>query len=352
LFAPPAHADIKIGLVAPFTGDLALGGEQIKRGAEQAINDINAKGGIDGQKLVLYPVDDACDPKQGVTAANKIASEGIKFVTGFYCSSSAIPASKTYMDEEILMVAAGASSPILTEGAKNGTVFRVYPNDNSQGAFIAQQLIKRYRGKRIAILDDQDAWGAGIAEMVKKKVEAVGVHPVLVDSYMAGTRDYGSLITKLEHYKVQVAFIAGFPTGVGLIVRQMKEQGAHIQVIGGDALTTNQFWNVAGPAGNGVLLSFVSDPRKRAEAKPVVAALRKAGFEPEGVTLYAYAAVQTVAAGIERGAGDPFKAAKALRAKPVNTILGPLSFDPYGDITHPAFSLYQWHNGNYNEVKG
>ncbi len=348
--AAPAHADIAIGFSAPLTGNVALGGEQMKRGAEQAVADINAAGGVNGQKLALHEEDDACDPKQGVAVANKIASTGIKFATGFYCSSAAIPSSKVYMDEGVLMVVAGASNPRLTDEAKD-TVLRVYGRDDQQGAFIAKYIAAHFPGKKVALVNDKSAWGLGLAEEVKKDLNTAGVKEVLYDSYAVGERDYSTLVAKLKQAGTEVVLLAGFPTEVGLIVRQLKEQGAKIQVIGGDTLTTDEFWLVAGPAGDGVLLSFLADPRKRPEAKTVVEEFRKSGHEPDGVTLYPYASVQVIAEGIRRaGTEDTLKVAQALRQSPVNTILGPLSFDAKGDISKQTYVIYRWHDGKYAEA--
>src|ERR1700722_12177287 len=94
-----AHADIMIGLACPLTGQNAAFGEQMRRGAEQAVADINAKGGVLGQKLALREADDACDPKQAVPAAAELISAGAKFVVGPFCSASSIPASKVYAED-------------------------------------------------------------------------------------------------------------------------------------------------------------------------------------------------------------------------------------------------------------
>ena len=102
LNASTALADITIATVGPITGSLAALGEQYKRGAELAVADINAAGGINGEKLVLEIGDDACDPKQAVAVANQMASKGVKFVAGHLCSGSSIPASKVYEEEGIL----------------------------------------------------------------------------------------------------------------------------------------------------------------------------------------------------------------------------------------------------------
>ena len=80
-----ARADILIATAGPMTGRKASFGEQMKRGAEQAVADINAKGGVLGQKLKLEIGDDACDPKQTVAVANKFVSDGVKFVAGHLC---------------------------------------------------------------------------------------------------------------------------------------------------------------------------------------------------------------------------------------------------------------------------
>jgi len=121
--------------------------------------------------------------------------------------------------------------------------------------------------------------------------------------------------------------------------------------MGGDALMTDAFWSIAGNAGEGVLMSFSPDPRKRPEAQDAIAALRKGGYEPEGYTLYAYAAMQSIAEGIKRvGKPDPIKVAQALRQGPIKTVLGDMGFDTKGDVTGATYVLYRWHDGKYAEV--
>src|SRR5262245_42567823 len=96
--ATPASAQMKIATVGPMTGQYAAFGEQMKRGAEMAVKDINAAGGVLGQQLVLQIGDDACDPKQATAVANKLVSDKVIFVAGHYCSGSSIPASDIYKE--------------------------------------------------------------------------------------------------------------------------------------------------------------------------------------------------------------------------------------------------------------
>lgn len=345
-----AYADIPVALVAPLTGKYAMMGEQMHHGSQAAIADINAAGGINGQKMVIREFDDACDPKQAVAAANQIASAGIKFVIGHYCSGSAIPASKVFMDENILIMTPAATNPKLTDEGKD-MVFRICGRDDKQGAVIGQYLISHFKGKKIAIAQDQSAYGRGLADEVQKTLHQGGVQEAMFEAYTPSERDYSPLITKLKQAGVEALFIGGYHTEVGLIARQIKEQGAKIQIIGGDSLVTEELWSIAGPAAEGILMTFGPDPRNRAEAKDTVATLRKAGFEPEGYTLNTYAAMQAVAAAMQAaGKPDPTAVAAQLRHLKTPTLLGPIQFDAKGDVMGPTYVLYRWHDGHYAET--
>jgi len=347
----PARADIVIGLAGPFSGESAAPGEQLRRGAEQAVKDINAKGGINGEKVVLDVVDDVCDPKQAVAAANKLASAGVKFVVGHYCSGAAIPASKVYMDEGMFMITPAAELSTLTDEA-NGLIFRTDGRDDQQALAIGQYILAHFAGKKVAIIHDQTAFSRGIADKTKETLNAGGMKEILFDAYTPGQKDYSALISKLNQIGTEVLFTSGYHTETGLIVRQLKSQNNNIQVIGTDNLVTSEFWGITGTTGEGVLMCYVTDPRHQPAAKTVLAAFRKSGFEPEGYTLNTYAGVEVIAEGIRRvGSGDTMKVAQALRQTPVKTVLGTLTFDAKGDLVNPKFVMYRWHNGTYTEVE-
>ncbi len=350
LISSPALADISVGLAVPLTGPMAVLGEQARHGMEQAIADINAQGGINGEKLVMVVGDDGCDPKQAVEVANQFVSKGVKFVMGHACSGASIASSKVYAEEGIMMVSPASTNPALTEsGYKN--VFRVCGRDDAQGAVQGNYMLKHFSGKRVAIIHDNSTGGKGQAEQFKKTLNAGGVKEILFESYATGQRDYSSLITKLKNMRVQVLDIGGMHTEAALIVRQLNEQAAHIQVIGGDALVTEEFWKITGPAGEGVLMTFGADPRKTPAAKSTLDALRHSGYEGEGYTLYSYAAVQVIAEGIRRaGKPDPVKAAEMVRKSPIKTVLGEIGFNSKGDVTGSTFVVYRWSAGKYAEV--
>jgi branched-chain amino acid transport system substrate-binding protein len=167
VFGHTAKADdIQIGVAGPMTGQYAAFGEQLRRGAEMAVKDINAAGGVLGNKLSITVGDDACDPKQAVQVANDFVKKGVVFVAGHFCSGSSIPASSVYADEGILQITPASTNPTLTEDlAAKGvkTIFRTCGRDDKQGEFAGPWLAKTYAGKNVAILDDKSPYGQGLA---------------------------------------------------------------------------------------------------------------------------------------------------------------------------------------------
>ena len=345
-----AEDSIPIAVAGPFTGPVASIGEQMRRGAERAVADLNAAGGVLGKKLDLQFADDACDPKQAVAVANQLAKGGIKFVDGHFCSGSSIPASAVYNEEAILQISPGSTNPKFTEqGFKN--VFRVCGRDDQQGAVAGSYLATHYKTGNVAILNDKSAYGRGLADDTKKALNAAGVQEVLFEAYSAGEKDFSALVSKLKQAQVDAVFVGGYHTEAGLITRQMRDQGLQAKVVGGDALMTSEYWGITGPAGEGTLMTFGPDPRNVPQAKAVVDAFRAGGYEPEGYTLYSYAAIQAWAQAVTRAVStDLDKVVKQLHAGQFDTVIGGFGFTPKGDVTSPAYVVYQWHNGSYAEV--
>ncbi|HBA32745.1 MAG TPA: branched chain amino acid ABC transporter substrate-binding protein, partial [Gammaproteobacteria bacterium] len=169
LGASASHADIVIATAGPMTGQYASFGAQMKAGAEQAVADINAAGGVLGQKLVLEIGDDACDPKQAVAVANQMVNKGVVFMAGHFCSGSSIPASSVYEEEGILQISPASTNPKLTdEGGDN--VFRVCGRDDQQGDVAGDYIAKVVKAKRVAIIHDKDTYGQGLADATKARL--------------------------------------------------------------------------------------------------------------------------------------------------------------------------------------
>lgn len=346
-----AHADITIAAVGPITGQDATTGEQMQRGVQAAIYAINEDGGVLGEKLKLIVKDDACDPKQSVAIANQLGGEKIFGVVGPMCSGSAIPASKIYNEEGIIMISASATSPLLTEQGFDN-VLRTCGRDDQQGAVVADYIAKKYADKNIAIIQDKTAYGQGLADEVKKNLNRNGIQEKMYESISRGERDYATLVSKLKQNNIDVLFYGGYHTEAGLIVRQMRDQAVQAVFIGDDDLTTKEFWSITGSAGEGAMMSFNPDPRMRPEAMDAVKRIRAAGFDPEGVTLYSYAAVQVMAEAMRRAGGtDPAKVVAALHQGSYQTVIGSITFDRKGDVTRPDYIMYRWTQGAYTPIE-
>jgi len=342
--------ELVIAVAGPITGQYATFGDQMRRGAEAAVADINAAGGIDGKKLRIEVGDDACDPKQAVAVANDLYKKGVKFVAGHFCSGSSIPASAVYNEEGILQISPASTNPKLTEqGFEN--VFRLCGRDDQQGAVAGAYLAKFYKGKNIAILHDKTAYGKGLADETQKALNAKGIKEKIYEAYTAGEKDYSALVSKLKQAQIDAAYIGGYHTEAGLIARQLADQGQKTRIISGDALVTNEYWAITGPAGEGTLMTFGPDARKKPEAKAVVDKFRAANYEPEGYTLYTYATVQAYVEAVKKAKStDLEKVLKALHSTTFKTVVGDIKFDKKGDITAGGYVWYQWHDGKYDEV--
>ena len=342
--------DITVGVVGPMTGQYASFGQQLKNGGELAVADINAAGGVLGKKLKIEIGDDACDPKQARAVAEKMVGLKVPFVDGHFCSSSSIPASDAYLEGNVLQITPASTNPKFTD-RKMWNTFRVCGRDDQQGAVAGDFMAKNYKGKNIAILHDKSTYGKGLADETKKALNKKGVKEKLYEAYTQGDKDFNALVSKLKANAIDVVYVGGYHTEAGLILRQMRAQGMKSQMISGDALATNEFWSITGPIGEGVLFTFGSDPRKRPAAAAVVKRFKDKGIDPEGYTLYTYAAMQVWVDAVKKAkTTNPKKVAAAIKAGKWNTVLGPISYDKKGDIKTLDYVFYVWNkDGSYAE---
>jgi branched-chain amino acid transport system substrate-binding protein len=351
LSASPALADIHVAVVGPMTGQYSALGTQMKLGAEQAVADINARGGVLGQKVVLEEGDDSCDPVKAVSMANQMAAKGVVMVDGHYCSGSSIPASHIYEAEGILEVSPASTNPNYTDQGSWNT-FRLCGRDDQQGQVAAKFLADRYHGGRIAVIDDGTSYGRGLADQTRSALVALGIQPALVETYTPGGTDYSALVSRLKAANVAAVYLGGYYAEAATIVKAMRAAGVQAPLVGGDALVTDGFWASAGTAGAGTMMTFPADPRGLTTAAAQVKAFRAHGTEPEGYTLYAYAAIQAWAAAANKaGSSAGQRVATALKAGSWDTAIGRVAFDKVGDITTTGgWVMYEWRNGTYRPL--
>ncbi|MCW8983055.1 MAG: branched-chain amino acid ABC transporter substrate-binding protein [Gammaproteobacteria bacterium] len=335
---------IKIALVGPTTGPVAQYGDMQMTGAKMAVERINATGGVNGQKLEAIVLDDVCEPKQAVAAANKVVNQGIKYVVGHLCSGSTQPASDIYEDEGILMITPASTSPAITErGFK--MVFRTIGLDSQQGPVAGRYIANSVKPANMAVIHDKQQYGQGIAGEVKKTVESMGINVVLFEGVNKDQKDFSALITKMKSADVDFVYYGGYHPELGLILRQSREQGFNARFMGPEGVGNKDISTIAGEASEGLLVTLPSDFSKVAANADLVKAFEAKGQDSSGpFVMPGYAAVQIIADSIKAtGSKDPKKLAEHMRSASFDTPIGQVAYKENGDLKEFQFVIFNWH---------
>ncbi|MGL3818620.1 high-affinity branched-chain amino acid ABC transporter substrate-binding protein LivK [Klebsiella pneumoniae] len=336
--------DIKVAVVGAMSGPVAQWGDMEFNGARQAIKDINASGGIKGDKLVGVEYDDACDPKQAVAVANKIVNDGIKYVIGHLCSSSTQPASDIYEDEGILMISPGATNPELTQRGYQ-YIMRTAGLDSSQGPTAAKYIVEKVKPQRIAIIHDKQQYGEGLARSVQDNLKKAGANIVFFDGITAGEKDFSALLARLKKENIDFVYYGGYYPEMGQMLRQARSVGLKTQFMGPEGVGNASLSNIAGAAAEGMLVTmpkrYDQDPANSA----IVNALKAEKKDPSGPYVWiTYAAVQSLTQAMDRtGSQQPLDLINDLKAHGAKTVIGPLTWDEKGDLKGFEFGVFQWH---------
>ncbi len=346
-------ADIKVAVVGAMSGPVAQYGDMEFIGARQAIADINAKGGVDGNKLVGVEYDDACDPKQAVAVANKVINDGIRYVIGHLCSSSTQPASDIYEEEGVIMITPAATNADLTTRGYN-MVLRTTGLDSDQGPTAAKYIVDTIKPQRIAVVHDKQQYGEGLARAVQDNLKKTGANVVLFEGVTAGDKDFSTLVARLKKENVDFVYFGGYYPEMGQILRQARQAGMSAKFMGPEGVGNSSLSNIAGEASEGMLVTLPKRYDQVPANQPIVDALKAKKLDPTGPFVWTtYAALQSLTTAMQRsGSMEPEDLASNLKAKAVDTVMGPLSWDAKGDLKGFEFGVFEWHaDGTSSAVK-
>jgi branched-chain amino acid transport system substrate-binding protein len=348
--APPMpEVTVKIGHVGPTTGPQAHLGKDNENGARMAIDDANCLNiVIDGKKIKfeLVAEDDQADPKQGTTVAQKLVDAKVAGVVGHLNSGTSIPASKIYNDAGIPMISPSATNPKLTlQGFKN--VFRVMANDVQQGSVIGKAAVETLGAKKIAIIDDKTAYGAGLADETEKAAKAAGATIVAREYTNDKATDFKAILTKIKAKSPDVIMYGGMDAQGGPMAKQIKELGIKAKFIAGDGVCSAEWPKLAGGAAEGQYCTQAGlPPDKMPRAQDFVTRFT-AKFGPIQVYApYSYDAANTLIWAMEKAQStDPAKYLPALATLSHDGITATIAFDEHGDTKNGAITLYQVKDG-------
>jgi len=351
--AHAAEVIIKIGHVAPLTGNIAHMGKDNENGARMAIEDLNAQGLMIGgakARFELLAEDDGADPKQGTAAAQKLVDAKVNGVIGHLNSGTTIPASKIYFDAGIPQISPSATATKYTL-QKFNTAFRVVANDGQLGGTLGRYAVNTLKGKTIAVIDDRTAYGQGVADEFLKAAKAAGAQIVGREYTSNQATDFAAILTNVKSKKPDMVFYGGMDAQAGPLLRQMKQLGISAKLMGGDGICSTELPKLAGDAlGEGVVVCAEAGGITQAFEKGVAdfraRYQKKYGDEVKLYAPYVYDAVMVMAAAMKKAnSADPKKYLPVLAKIHHKGVTGPISFDQNGDINGGTLTLFTYKAG-------
>lgn len=306
-----AEETLKIGVLAPLTGFAAADGLSVKNAVELATEQVNAKGGVLGKKLELVIYDDAADPKESVTLAQKLIEQDqvVAVVGGSYSMPTRVT-TPIFNEEEVPMVAAYAIHPDVTEGEftfRNGFLGKV---EGGAAAHVVDTMLK---GKKVALLYADNDFGKTLAQGFKDYVAAKGTLQVIFEqAYPAKEKDFSPYLSKIKEGAPDVLVAFGYYFQTGPVVKQAREMGITATILGEEGADSPKLFEIAGPASEGFVLVTNLN---RDDPRPVVQEFLKSfrekyAMEPDMVGASAYDALMIIVDAITRSGGTDRKAVR------------------------------------------
>ena len=361
LLSTSAHGQeqvIKIGHVAPLSGQVAHLGKDNENGARMAIDALNAKGLIIAGKKIKFQLlseDDAATPQQGTAAAQKLVDAKVNGVIGHLNSGTTIPASKIYNDAGIPQISPSATNPKYTQQGFKGA-FRVVANDGQLGGALGRYAATTLKAKSVAIIDDRTAYGQGVADEFAKAAKAAGLNIVGRQYTNDKATDFNAILTAIKGKNPDLVFFGGMDAVGGPMLRQIKQLGMSPKFMGGDGICTEQLPSLAGDGmADGQVICAeaggVEDSQKKGLEEFRAAYQKKFGTEVKLYAPYVYDAVMVMAAAMQKANSvEPAKYLPELAKISYKGVTGPIEFDALGDMKNGTLTLYTFKGGKRSQI--
>jgi branched-chain amino acid transport system substrate-binding protein len=349
-----AQEVVKIGHVAAVTGPVAYFGKDTENGARLAIDALNARGVVIAGKKVRFELlaeDDAGEPRQATTVAQKLVDAKVNGVVGHQTSGTTIPASKIYYTAGIPQISHSSTSPKYTQQGFN-TTFRVVANDTQLGRALGKYAVKTMAARRVAVIDDRTAYGQGLATEFAKGLQQQGGNVVAREFTNDKATDFNAILTKIRATKPDLIFYGGMNAVAGPMLRQMKQLGMPIKMMGGDGICSDEIDKLSGGAMADGQVVCAEAGGVEASGKAALDDFRAAYKKRFGIDVqinapYAYDAVMVLAdAMVRAGSSAPAKYLPEVAKTRYKGITGPIAFDQYGDIRDGTLTLYTFKGGH------
>ncbi|MFL6676415.1 MAG: branched-chain amino acid ABC transporter substrate-binding protein [Massilia sp.] len=341
---------VKIGVSGPLSGANAFAGKDDENGVRLAVEELNARKIKVAGKVVRFELmseDDQGDPKQGVNVAQKFADAGVRFVLGPYNSGVAIPASRVYSDNGILMSTVGTNPKITQSGYK--TVFRIVASDSQVGGSMASYAARELKIKNVGVIDDRTAFGQGITAEFKRQAKASGMNVAGHEFTNDKATDFAAILTALKARKVDAIFFGGYAPQAAPMARQMKQLGLNVPLLGGDTLCSPEMAKLGGDAvGENVRCAQAGAILGKQAAGPAFQARYKQRFQrdPDVYAPSFYDQAMFIAQAMKSANSvDPAAVNAALHASTYPGVVGTYAYDAAGNLKKTTVTVYTFRNG-------
>ncbi|WP_027864335.1 branched-chain amino acid ABC transporter substrate-binding protein [Massilia alkalitolerans] len=348
-----AQEVVRIGHAAAVTGPVAYFGKDTENGARMAIEALNAKGVSIGGKKVRFELvaeDDAGEPKQATAVAQKLVDAKINGMVGHETSGTTIPASKIYHAAGIPQISPSSTSPMYTRQGFN-TTFRVVANDVQLGQALGRYATGTMKARRVAVVDDRTAYGQGLVTEFARSLQSQGGSVVAKEFTHDKATDFSAIITRIRATKPDLVFFGGMSATAGPMLRQMKQLGMNVRMMGGDGLCSDEIHKLSGGTMADGQVVCAEAGGVQGEARAAMDKFRadykkRFGIDVQINAPYAYDAVMTMAeAMVKAGSSQPAKYLPVLARIQHKGVTGPIAFDARGDVKDGTITLYSFKGG-------
>lgn len=326
-------AVVKIGFIGPLTGDYANYGTLCRQAVEMAIDEINAKGGVNGASIKLFAEDSEGDSQKALAAMEKLSSsDKVCAIIGPVLTGETFSVAERAQAEGIVIITPSASHKDITN--VGDYIFRTTPSDGLQGEVAGKYWSQVLGHTKLAVLYAKNDYSQGLYESMSEAFTQDGGQIVAAETFMVGDKDFKTQLTKLKNTDAQAIYLPDYTAEMAQILEQAAQLGIDKPFLSGDGFLSEEIYSLAGQYTDGVVYTAsarVEESNKNKEFKDAYTA--RWGIGPDSFATNAYDATYILVSVIEK-VGTDRKAIKTgmEQVKDFEGVNGIINFAPNGDL--------------------
>jgi len=343
------ESEVLIGSIMPLTGEAAKIGEAAKQVIDLAIEEVNAQGGINGKTVKVIYEDGRCGGKEAANSANKLVNvDKVQAIVGGYCSAETIAAAPLAEAQKVVMLSPCSSAPKISQAGD--FIFRNYPSDAYQGKFVAEYVFNEMGKTKAAILFTNGDWGIGIKDAFKKAFAELGGEIIEDMGFEQDTIDLRTQLSIIQNSDAEVIYAPTYSQAAAIMLKQAKELGITIPILGADAAYDSAVIESAGTAAEGFKFSVIKSGAPDEFRQKYI---DRFGHDFLVCTEQSYDAAKLVVEAIKENGNTGTGIRDFLYSvKDYNGISGIHNFDSNGDLARAEYNLFTVKNGEFTEYEG